>query len=197
MSETRQDRRRREEAARQQEAEARQRVRREEAIEKKKALARMMAERRVAYQERRTALLVGPQATARSEDGLRTDGPKDSRPSDEAPDARRYREEVEDRETFEKVRKCLDLVSAPDWHAGRGCTEPLVEMANLLASMHRFASDGSGVKADLVRTSALLRRWDERVPVIPRTERCSESGLNPTDPICKKWDALIRNELLT
>jgi hypothetical protein len=102
MSETREDRRRREEAARQQEAEARQRERREEAIEKKKALARMMAERRVAYQERRTALLVGPQATARSEDGLRTDGPRDLRPSDETPDARRYREEVEDRETFEK-----------------------------------------------------------------------------------------------
>jgi hypothetical protein len=63
--------------------------------------------------------------------------------------------------------------------------------------MNRFASDGSGVKSDLVRTSALLRRWDERVPVIPRTERCTESGLDPTDPIHKKWDALIRNELLT
>jgi hypothetical protein len=52
-----------------------------------------------------------------------------------------------------------------------------------------------GIKSELGRISISLRRWDDRLRVIPQTERSEAASIDPLDPVQKEWQDLMCEDL--
>jgi hypothetical protein len=107
--------------------------------------------------------------------------------------AEKKKEEIKDEETFDKAVHLVDG-AAQATRVSRSAVIPLIELANLLASMHSIDFDddqNNRIKIRLRNIPSPLQRWADGLPVIYSGSKTAQGfEIDPADPIHMEWNSI-------